>query len=84
MNIDKVEKLVANLHDKTECYSNKKHKSALNYGLVLKNVHSVIRFNQKVWLKSYININIELKQNAKNDIVQVDEQLRFRKNCGKC
>ena len=32
-------------------------KQALNYGLILKKVHRVIQFNQKTWLKEYIQIN---------------------------
>ena len=40
MNIEKVEKLVANLHDKTEYLIHIKDlKQALNHGLVLKKVH---------------------------------------------
>ena len=52
MKIEKIEKLVANLHDKTEYVRNLKQ--ALNHGLVLKNVHRVIKFNQNTWLKSQI------------------------------
>ena len=52
----KFEKLAANLYDKKECYSNQKFKTALNHGLVLKKVHRVIKFNQKAWLKSDINM----------------------------
>ena len=38
MKIEKVEKLVVNLHEKkkTTCYSHKKLKQTLNYGSVLK------------------------------------------------
>ena len=32
-------------------------KQALNHGLVLKKVHRVIQFNQKNWLKPYIDMN---------------------------
>ena len=42
-----------------------KLKQALNYGLVSKKVYRVIRFNQKTWLKSYIEMNTELKERAK-------------------
>ena len=42
-------------------------KQVLNHGLKLKKIHRVIKFNQKVWLKPYINVNTELRKAAKND-----------------
>ena len=43
MKTEKVEKLVANLHDKTEYFMHIRNlKQALNYGLVFKKVHKVI------------------------------------------
>ena len=42
-------------------------KQALNHGLKLKKVHRVIEFNQKAWLKKYIDINTELRKKASND-----------------
>ena len=48
MKFEKVEKLVANFNDKTECVRHIANlKQALNYGLVLKKVHRIIKFNQK-------------------------------------
>ena len=52
MKIEKVEKRVANLHDKTKyviCI--RKLKQALNNGLASKNVHRVINYNQNDWLE---------------------------------
>ena len=47
MKIEKVEKLVTNLHYSTEYVIHlKKLKQALNHGLILKIVHRVITFNQ--------------------------------------
>ena len=44
--IEKVKKLVANLHDKTKYVIHTRNlKQTLNHGLVLKKVHRVIRFN---------------------------------------
>ena len=42
-------------------------KQALNHGLKLKKVHRVIQFNQKSWLKPYIDMNTKLRKEAKND-----------------
>ena len=68
MKIEKVEKLVANLHDKTEYVIHIRNlKQALNHGLVLKKVHRVIKFNQNAWLKPYIDMNTDLRKKAKND-----------------
>ena len=39
----------------------------LNHGLVFKKVHRVIQFNQKDWLKPYIDMNTKLRKEAKND-----------------
>ena len=42
-------------------------KQAINRGLMLKSVHRVIQFNQKAWLKPYINMNTKLRKEAKNE-----------------
>ena len=68
MEVSKCKKLVCNL------FNNKKYvvhinalKQALNHGLKLKKIHRVIKFNQKEWLKPYIDMNTELRKVAKND-----------------
>ena len=66
MKIEKVEKLVANLHDKTEfAIQIRNLKQVLNHGLVFKKVHKVIKFNQNAWLKPYIDINADLRKKSK-------------------
>ena len=46
MKIEKNGKPVANLHDKTEYVIHIRNlKQALNYGLVLKKLHRIIKFN---------------------------------------
>ena len=46
------------MHDKEEYVTDIiNFKQALNQGLVLKKVHGVIEFNQKAWLKSYIDMD---------------------------
>ena len=49
------------------CCSHRALKQALNHGLILKKVHRVFQFNQKAWLKSYINMNTKLETKAKKD-----------------
>ena len=68
MKLEKFEKLVANLHDKSEDAIHIRNlKQALNHGLILKKVHTVIKFNQKAWLKPYIDMNTKLRQKAKSN-----------------
>ena len=71
--IKKVKKLVTNLYD-NDLYDKNEYvihirnlKQALNHGLILKKVHRVIKFNQEGCLKPYIEMNTELRQEAKND-----------------
>ena len=37
-------------------------KQAFNHGLVLKKVQRMIKINQNAWLKSYIDMNTDLKK----------------------
>ena len=68
MKIEKSEKLVTNLHDKTEYVIYIRNlKQALNNGLILKKVHRVMKFIQKAWLKSYIDTNTKIRQKANNN-----------------
>ena len=70
------EKMEINGHNKLVCTHNdvKKYvfhirnlKQASEHGLKLKKVHKVIAFCQEAWLKPYIEMNSELRKNAKND-----------------
>ena len=65
MKIDKCSKLVCNLYDKNNYI--RSLKQALNHGLILKKDHRVIQFNQDAWLKECIDMNTELRKQAKND-----------------
>ena len=66
MKIDKCNKLVCNLYDKKNYTVHiRALKQALSHGLVLKKVHRVIRFNQKSWLKPYIDMNTKLRTKPK-------------------
>ena len=60
MKIDKYKKLVCNLLNKKKYVVHiKLLKQALNHGLKLKKVHRIIEFNQKAWLKPYIEYSIK-------------------------
>ena len=68
MKTEKVEKLVANLHDKTEYVIQMINlKQALNHGLVLRQAHKVIKLNENAWLKPYIDTEKKLRKKAKYD-----------------
>ena len=60
MEINKCNKLVCTLYDKNNYFVHIINlKQALNNGLLFKNVHKVTQFNQKAWLKEYIDLNTE-------------------------
>ena len=42
-------------------------KQALNHGLILTKVHRAIKFNQRPWLKKYIDLNSAKRKEAKNE-----------------
>ena len=66
MKIDKWNKLVCNMYNKKDYVIHiRSLKQALNHGLILKKVHRVIQFNQKAWLNPYIDMNTELRKEAK-------------------
>ena len=66
--IEKVEKLICSIQDKEKYVIHiRALKKALNYGLKLKKVHRLIQFNQKAWLKPYIDMNTRYRKDAKND-----------------
>ena len=68
MKFSKCKKLVCNLYDKKNYVVHiRSLKQALNHGLILKKVHRVIQFYQKIWLKPYIDMNTELRKKEKND-----------------
>ena len=63
--LEKVEKLVCSIEDKEKYVIHiRALKQALNHGLVLKDVHRVIEFNQEACLKPYIDMNTKLRTEA--------------------
>ena len=80
MKINKFSKLVCCLYDKNNYVVHiRALKHTLNHGVILKKVHSVIQFNQDAWLKEYIDMNTELRKQAKNDF-----EKRFFKDMNNC
>ena len=56
--LGKIEKLVIKLPDKTEYVIHIRNlKQAINYGLILKRVHRIVKFNKKDRVKPYIDMN---------------------------
>ena len=87
MKIEKVEKLLANLHDKTEYVIHIKNlKQVLNHGLILKKFHKVIKLSQNTWLKPYTDMNTDLRKKTKNhfekDFFKLVNNSTFGKNYG--
>ena len=66
--VKKFHNFVCNLYNKDNYVAHTRTlKQALNYGLILKKVHRAINFNQKAWLKPYIDMNTKLRTEEKND-----------------
>ena len=66
--INKCKKLICSIESKEKYVVHiRALKQALNHGLKLKKIHRVIQFNQKAWLKLYIEMNTESRKGAKNN-----------------
>ena len=68
MKIHICSKLVCNLYDKENYVVHiRALKQTLMHGLKLKKVHKVLHFNQEAWLKPYVDMDIKLRKEAKNN-----------------
>ena len=84
MKIEKFQKLLANLHDKTLYAIHIRNlKQALNHGLGLKKLHKVIKFNQNAWLKPHVDITTDLRKKAKTDLEKDFSKLMNNAGFGK-
>ena len=80
--LGKVEKLAYSIEDKEKYVIHRRAlKQALNHGLVLKYVHRVIKFNQKPWLKLYIDMKTKLRtETAPIDFAKFEGQIYIYDN----
>ena len=70
--LEKVEKLVCSIEDREKyVFHIRASKQALNHGLILKDKHRVIKFNQEAWLKSHIDMNTKLRKEAKMNLKKI-------------
>ena len=61
-------KLIPHLNEhKNYCIHYRNPKFVLDLGVKLGTVHNIVSFDQKAWLKPYIDFNTEKRKNAKND-----------------
>ena len=66
--INKVEKLIPTLGDKQKYVLHRENlKLYLSLGLKLKWIHRGIKFREKPWMRSYIELNTDLRTKGKND-----------------
>jgi hypothetical protein len=78
---DMCEKLVPNLNDKKQYVVDVRNlKFYVDHGLIVRKVHKVITFDQRRWMKPYIDFNTEKRQEAKNEF----EKDFFKLMCNSC
>ena len=66
--VNKLKKLICGIEGKKKYVIHiRTLKQSLNNDLRLKKVRRIIQFKQKSWLKEYIDMNIELRKNSKNE-----------------
>ena len=62
LKVNKIHKLIPNLQDKTKYILHYKNlRQYLGLGMVLRKVHRGIKFNERPWLKDYIQLNTDLR-----------------------
>ena len=68
MKINKCTKLTCTIQNKENYIIHiRALKQAMNHGIELTKVYKVIEFDQEAWLKPYIDMNTDLRKQAKND-----------------
>ena len=65
--VDKVSKLIPTLYDKKNYICHIKNLQLyLDLGLKIKKIHRILEFDQRPWMKSYIELNTDLRKKATN------------------
>ena len=68
LKVNKVDKLIPNLRNKEKYVIHYENlKLYLNLGLKLTKIHRGIKFNERAWLKDYIQLNTDLRTKGKTD-----------------
>lgn len=64
-------KLIPNLCDKTNYIIHYRNlKQCLKHGLIINNIHRILKFKQSPWLQNYINLNTMLRNRATSKFVK--------------
>ena len=81
----KVPKLLQNVFDKEHYVLHYKLKLYVNLGLVVRKMHRVLQYTQKIWLTPYITLNSEKRQAAskkiENSFYKLMKKAFHGKNC---
>ena len=68
LRINKVDKLIPNLNNKVKyVLHHKSLKQYLDLGLKLTKIHRGVKFNERAWLKDYIQLNTNLRTKGTTD-----------------
>ena len=72
MKINGCKKLICNLYDKKNYVDHiSSLKQALNHRLKIKKIHKAMQFYQTDWLKSYLDMNTELRKMLKMILIKI-------------